>query len=179
VSKGRVIRWSLLVLLIVFVVWGFAGAGPFAQGVREILGTQPDEPVLAKQFSLAPRGFRYYTFSLPRDTKNAAIVGKFNASAVNSSTNSERSPDSIGIEVLVLSESGFDAWQKGSTGDSIYKSERTSQARFNRNLPAMPGVYYIVFSNRTDSAASKSVNATMLLHYGSWLPEWLRHDPLK
>jgi hypothetical protein len=42
------------------------------------------------------------------------------------------------------------------------------------DLPAGAGVYYLVFSNKFSSKAAKSVNATVLLRYKSWLPESVR-----
>jgi hypothetical protein len=41
-------------------------------------------------------------------------------------------------------------------------------------LPAGAGVYYLVFSNKYAAKESKNINATILLRYKSWVPDWVR-----
>lgn len=42
------------------------------------------------------------------------------------------------------------------------------------DLPAGAGVYYLVFSNKFSTGMGKTVEATALLRYKSWLPAWFR-----
>jgi len=181
-KRRRKVLWTLLVLLLAAIVWAVVSDNPFAQGFQDLLGSKPDHPVIEKQFIIAARSFRYYQFDLPEGSKNVALVGHFTSSAAsnrnsNSGSNSaDKAQDSgSNVEVFVVSESAFAHWQKGSTSGLVYESGRVSQGKLQQNLPAGAGTYYVVFSNRFDPGASKSVNAKLLLRYKSWL-HWLRRN---
>jgi len=160
----------LLALVLVCLVWVAVSANPFAQGIKELLGSKPDQLVLQKQFIVPPHGFRYYTFNLPHDSKDVMVVGHFAATVSSQDGN----PASGEIEVYVFNESSFADWLKGSNMSPIYGSGKAAQARLSSNLPDGSGVYYLVFSNKFDPVAAKNVSATALLRYHSWLPDWLR-----
>ena len=63
--KRHFLLWILLGLVLVAIVWITISRNPLASALREIGGDKPDQTVLERSFVLAPRGFRYYTFSLP------------------------------------------------------------------------------------------------------------------
>jgi hypothetical protein len=181
-KRRRVVLRTLLVLFVVAIAWGVVSNNPFAQGFQDLLGSKPDHPVIEKQFTVAARSFRYYQFDAPEGSKNVALVGHFASSAVSNSNSNlgsgaaDKAQDFGGnIEVFVMSESEFANWQKGSTSALVYESGRVSQGKLQQNLPAGAGTYYVVFSNRFDPGASKSVNAKLLLRYKSWL-DWLRRN---
>jgi len=78
------------------------------------------------------------------------------------------------VEVYVLGEPAFAVWQNGYATSSVYESGRVSQGTMQADLPAGAGVYYLIFSNKFSAKSAKSVNATVVLRYKSWLPESVR-----
>jgi hypothetical protein len=177
--KRRLILWIFLAVCIVFILWALASANPFAQGIRDLLGDQPDQVVLEKSFSVPAHSFRYYTFTLPVGSKKVFLAGQFTASAQSAQAQAPQSSGQTqagggGIELLVLTETAFAGWQKGSSGDSAYHSSRVSPGEVHVQVPEEAGVYYVVFSNRL-SPSPANVSAKLRLRYGSWLPDWLRH----
>jgi hypothetical protein len=178
-KRRRIVLWTLLALFLALIVWAVASNNPFAQGIQDLLGSKPDRPILDKQFAIAAHSFRYYQFDVPERSKKVAVVGHFTISVrTNPGDRAERGQDSGGdIEVYVLSESAFADWQRGSTAASVYDSGRISQSKVHKDLPGA-GAYYLVFSNKFDPTASKTINATISLRYRSWLPDWLRRNRL-
>ena len=144
---------------------------PFAQGIQELGGNKHDQSVLEKPFSVTPRNFRYYKFTLPGEAADVALVGQF---AVNSDKNLDGSDDAGKIEVYVLNEAAFAIWQKGYAANSVYESGKVGQGQVKAPLPNGGGVYYLVFNNKFSAKTVKNVNATFVLRYKSWEPEWLR-----
>lgn len=180
-KKRRIILWTLFLLLVLAVVWAFGSRDPFAQGVREALGSKPDQLVLNKSFSLPPYGFRYYTFTLPKDSKNVAIVGSFNTaigkSAVADPSGGAQRPapqPDDGVDVYLLSEAEFADWQKATATNSTLEIAHGPKGTLHREMPDGPELFYLVFSNRRDPSSSRTVNAIALLRYKSWLPDALR-----
>ena len=178
-KKRRFILWTFLVLLVLAVAWTFGSRDPFAQGVREALGSKPDQLVLNKSFSLPPRAFRYYTFTLPKDSKDVSIVGAFDT-AIGKSTYADRptgqqqasEPDN-GVEVYLLSEQDFANWQKEIASNPTHEIAHGAKGTMQQKLPDGPGLFYLVFSNRREPS-SRTINATAYLRYKSWLPDALR-----
>ncbi len=173
--KPRV-RWILLALFCAAIVWIVISSNPFAQGIRAVFGSQPDQPIMDGSFSVSPHSFRYYRFSLPEGSKNVALVGQFAASMASAKSANDRSASPASgqnsgsdIEVLVLSESEFARWQKGAATGSVYQSGAVTQGKVQQSLPDGSGVYYLVFSNRLDSTVSRKVNASAFLRHKSWL----------
>jgi hypothetical protein len=117
---------------------------------------------------------------LPEGSVNVAVVGQF-TSAVDSSNAGNRR-DNKGkkedvdnnIEVYVLTDSAYTVWQNGYATASLYESGRVAEGSVQADVPAGAGIYYLVFSNKSSPKAGKSVHATVLLRYKSWLPEWFR-----
>ena len=172
-KRRSVIRWILLALFAAAILWVALGQDSCAQGTRALLGRKPDQSVLNSSFQVFPHSFRYYKFSLPAGSKNMALIGHFSASvpAGNSSPgNTQRSRQSANgaVEVYVLTEPAFESWRKAESPRTIYQSGRVSEQNVRQNLPAGDGVYYLVFSNRFDSASAKKVTAALSLHSTSW-----------
>ena len=171
--RRHFLPWILLGLVLVAIVWIKISANPLAAGLREIGGDKPDQTVLERSFALAPRGFRYYTFSLPAGSSHVDLVGEFTAVPEG---NGPESADN-GIELLVLSEAAFAIWQKGGSTSSVYDSGRMSRANLRAELPAGAGVYYAVFSNKLSASGASHVHASLRLHSRTWLPDWIRRHP--
>jgi hypothetical protein len=127
---------------------------------------------------VSARNFRYYKFDLPEGSTNVSIIGQFAGSPAEKKPRTAKpipgETDENDIEVYVLSEPAFAVWQNGYATSSVYESGRVAQGSMQAELPAGAGVYYLIFSNKFSPKAVKSINATVLLRYKSWLPESFR-----
>lgn len=92
---------------------------------------------------------------------------------VNQATNKDQPSDS-GVQVYVLTDAAFTVWQNGYATSSLYDSGLVSVGTVQADIPAGAGVYYLVFSNKAALRSAKSIHATVLLRYKSWLPQWFR-----
>lgn len=164
--KRRVVLWVLLAILGGGVLWVSISAGPVAQGVRELLGDKPDRVIVDSAFSVGPHTFRYYKFSVPVGSANVAAVGQFKSAAQSPTAAAEVDN---GIEAYVLAESAFMAWQKGYATGSLYDSGNVAESTVHAEIPAGAGIYYLVFSNKDAPQTAKSIHATVVLRYKSWL----------
>ncbi len=193
--KRHVVLWVLLAILVGGVFWISISAGPVAQEVRELAGFKADRIILDSVFSIGPHTFRYYKFSLPEGSANVAVAGQFKSAAQAPSAGSSKSAAGDnnvrdenkeenkhadidnGIEVYVLTEPAFKIWQKESVTGSLYDSGNVAASTVHADIPAGPGIYYLVFSNKSAPKTSKSVHATVMLRYQSWLRRALtRHN---
>jgi len=175
--RPRIFLWILLAVFIGLVGWVALSDDPFAQGLQELAGWKHDQTILQTPFTVSAHNFRYYKFALPEGSTNVLIVGQFAATAAEkqSATSKDKAGDSVdGIEVYVLSEPAFAVWQNGYTASSVYESGKVPEGQIQAELPAGAGIYYLVFSNKASAKSAKSVNATVLLRYKSWVPEWFR-----
>ena len=162
----RSVLWVLLAILGGGVLWVSISAGPVAQGVRALLGDKPDRVIVDSAFSVGPHTFRYYQFSLPVGSANVAAVGQFKSATQSPAAAAEVDNS---IEAYVLAESAFTAWQKGYATGSLYDSGNVAQGTVHAEIPAGAGIYYLVFSNKNAPQTAKSVHATVVLRYKSWL----------
>ncbi len=169
-KKRKIGRWILLALFVAAIAWIAVGEDSCAQGIRALVGRKPDQSVLDSSFQVFPHSFRYYKFSLPSGSKNMALVGHFSASLAPANAGSSGNALSSGqqpngaIDVLLLTEPAFESWRKSESAPMIYQSGSVSQANVRQSLPPQEGVYYLVFSNRSDSASAKKVTAALSLH---------------
>lgn len=175
--KPRIFLWILLGLLLGLITWVAISDDPFAQGLQETIGWKHDQTILETPFAVSAHNFRYYKFTLPEGSVHVAIVGQFASASADTKTAKPKAKavDSDGdIEVYVLSEPAFAVWQNGYATSSVYESGRVSKGEMQAELPAGAGVYYLVFSNKYAAKESKNINATILLRYKSWVPNWVR-----
>lgn len=182
--KRHYIRWSVLALFLIVLVWAVSSDNPFAQGLRELAGSKPDQPILDNSFTVAAHSFRYYQFSLSADSANVEIIGDFSVAPADQAGDTAKTidandPDRNNIEVYVLNEEAFSGWQSGSATRPIYASGKVSQGTVRAKLPAGAGRYYLIFSNKFSPKTAKKVQASFLLRYKSWLPDWFGHTALK
>lgn len=172
--KRHIILWTILVLFVLLLLWSVFSSNPFAQGLRQLGGVKPDQIVLQKSFTVSPRSFRYYKFALSEGSAKVSLVGQFTSVAVPGHDRTGTDPSDSGIELLILTETGFQQWQRKQGTGFVYDSGVASQAKVQAQIPQGAGVYYLVFNNRSSITNAKNLTATLRLHYGSWVPEWLR-----
>jgi hypothetical protein len=181
----RVFLWILLVVLVGVILWAGTSDSPSAQQVQEFVGWKHDRIILDAPFSVGPHTFRYYKFALPEGSVNVAVVGQFTSAADSSNAGNRRDTPRAknkekdqeidnNVEVYVLTEPAFTIWQNGYATSSLYESGRVAEGTVQADVPAGAGIYYLVFSNKSAPKAPKSVHATVVLRYKSWLPEWFR-----
>lgn len=175
-KKRHVWRWVFLGAVMVAIVWVLSSESPTAQAVQELVGWKHDQTILDAPFSIGPHNFRYYKFTLPAGSVNVAVIGQFSTGGEGEKEKSRDNGKDAdnNIEVYVLSESAFTIWQNGYATSSLYESGRVSEGTIRTDLPAGEGIYYLVFSNKFAPKTAKSVRASALLRYKSWLPEWFR-----
>jgi hypothetical protein len=192
--KRRILFWLLLLAVIAgFIFWVVISDSTAAQEVQEFVGMKGDRPILDSAFSVGPHTFRYYKFALPEGSVNVAVVGQFKSEVGSqiagrksqaadksvsdksrgAENDSEKNADT-GIEVFVLTEPAFTVWQNGYATSSLYDSGNVAEGNVQADIPAGAGIYYLVFSNKAAPKTAKSVQATVMLRYKSWLPDSLR-----
>jgi hypothetical protein len=182
--RRRLVLVCILVLFLGAVVWAMTSESQTALDIQEIVGWKHDQTIVDTQVSVSAHSFRYYKFSLPQGSLNVAMIGDFsvagdspNAGGIsnkNSGKGRDVDKDSSNIELYVLSEPAFTVWQNGYATSSLYESGRVGAGTIKEELPAGAGIYFLVFSNRFSPKTPKSVHASVLLRYKSWLPESLR-----
>jgi hypothetical protein len=179
----RVLLWIPVVILVGVILWAVTSDNPVAQQVQEFVGFKQDRTILDSAFSVGAHTFRYYKFALPEGSVNVAVVGQFKSAAEippagnGKSKPANKSKDAAednSIEVYVLTDSAFTVWQNGYATSSIYESGRVAEGAVQAEIPAGAGIYYLVFSNKSAPKTPKSIHATVLLRYKSWLPDWFR-----
>ena len=174
--KRRYVLWTLLVLLFLFVAWAVLSDNPFAQAIQESIGWKQDRIILDSSFVVGPHTFRYYKFALPEGSVNVSVLGQFKATASPETSKTKSAADAAdnNVEVFVITEAAFTVWQNGYATSSLYESGKVSEGNVQAEVPAGAGIYYLIFSNRASPKTPKSVHATVLLRYKSWLPDSLR-----
>jgi len=187
-GKRRWVLGLLLVILLGVVLWAVTSDSTGAQQVQAFVGFKQDRSILDSAFSVGPHTFRYYKFALPEGSVNVAVVGQFKSAAdspsvpnrknqtsdKNASDKDKDAVDDNSIEVYVLTEPAFTVWQNGYATSSLYESGKVAEGAVQAEIPAGAGIYYLIFSNKSAAKTPKTVHATVLLHYKSWLPDWLR-----
>lgn len=178
--KRRVISWVLAILFLVALFWAATSDNFLAQGLQESAGWKHDQGLVDRPFSVSPHNLRYYKFALPQGSVHVSIVGEFTASSDSGSARGQGSAQPSGsqsdnnIEVYVMSEPAFIAWQNGYATSNVYESGRVSHGSFQADMPSGAGIYYLIFNNKFAPNTAKQVTADVLLHYKNWLPESFR-----
>ncbi len=172
----------LLAVLGGAILWAGMSDSETAQLVQEFVGWKHDRIILDAPFSVGPHTFRYYKFALPEGSVNVAVIGQFTSAADNaragirrSTTQARKEDVDNNIEVYVLTDSAFTVWQNGYATSALYESGRVAEGNVQADVPAGAGIYYLIFSNKSAPKTAKSIHATVVLRYKSWLPEWFRH----
>jgi hypothetical protein len=170
-------------VLLGVVLWAASSEGPEAQQVQEFVRWSHAQTIVDASASLNSRGFSATKFTVPQGALNVSVTGEFTATAASPGDGNgrkvertgDRGKDSDegrapGIEAFVLTDAAFAVWSSGYSTPTLYESGPIAEATINASLPAGAGVYHLVFSNKNSSRA-KSVHATVLLRYKSWMPE--------
>ena len=112
------------------------------------------EPVVSGAFIVEPRTFKPFKITLAPGMTNARLEGTFTASGARND-----------IEVTLLHEAQFVNWQGRQKFEAAYVSGRVTSGTIAVSLPAGPGTYFVVFSNRFSLISNKAVVADVQLRY--------------
>jgi ribosomal protein L40E len=173
-QKRRVIPWVVTGVLLVAIFWLATSDNPLAQGVQELAGWKHDQGVVDNPFTVSAHNFRYYKFALPQGSMHVSIVGEFSAAGDAHGGKASAQAADNNVEVYVMSEAAFVAWQNGYNGTNVYESGRVSHGTLQAELPDGAGIYYLIFNNKFAPGTAKRINADVLLRYKNWLPEVFR-----
>lgn len=172
--RHRILPWLLLLLLPLAVFWVATSETPAAQQAQEFLRWSHTETIVDATFPVNPHSFSSYEFTLPRGALRISIAGEFSETPATvarrgKSNDAAKNPDS-GIEAYVLTDAAYAVWRAGYSAQTQYESGPAAASIIDAPIPAGAGVYYLVFSNQS-SPRPKTVHATVLLHYKTWLPD--------
>jgi hypothetical protein len=154
--------WILGAALLGSILWVATSNHPFAQQLREYAGSH-NEAVGPTAFSVKPRSFTFYKFTVPAGATNVILSGQFTASGSLEND----------VEVYVLNDDDFVTLRSGYSANNYYDSGRVAQSDINAALPFGGGAYYLVFDNRFSPRTPKTIHAAVTLHYNNWWPEIL------
>jgi hypothetical protein len=160
-----------LALLLAGTAWISLSSDPIAEQLRdEITGTRT-QMIVEASVSVKPQDFAYYEFTVPPGAVNVSVTGQFTSEG-RPDKKSDKGTDN-NIESYVLTDSAFVVWRNGYATGSRYESGRVMNGSIDASLPAGSGIYYLVFNNRFSQRTEKTVHASVLLHYQTWMPLWL------
>jgi hypothetical protein len=159
----------LALLLPVAIWWATDSNRPGAQQLQRLFTSTQTEAILPTTLSVNPHSFVPYRFTVPASASNVVAIGQFKATAMSTTGGSANSD----IEVHVLADAAFAAWQSGYATDTYYSSGRVSQGDINAVLPPGAGAYYVVFNNKFSPRIAKTVQIDLNLRYNQWVPDWV------
>jgi len=173
--QSRIVLWLLVLVLLGAVLWAAISESPAAQQVQEFVRWSHAQTIVDAAVSVNPRSFSSREFTVPPGALNVSVTGEFSAAASsprngNGKGNESGQDRDTGIEAYVLTDAAFAVWSSGYSTQTQYESGPVASATINAPLPAGAGVYHLVFSNKI-SPRAKTVHATVLLRYKSWLPD--------
>jgi hypothetical protein len=175
--QGGIILWLLVLVLLGAVLWAATSESPAAQQVQEFVGWSHAQTIEDAEVSVNPRRFLSYEFTVPPGALKVSVTGEFSAAAGpprNGNSNEGGKDRDTGIEAFVLTDAAFVVWSNGYSAQTQYESGPVAGATINAPLPAGAGVYHLIFSNKI-SPRAKTIHATVLLRYKSWLPDAVVH----
>jgi hypothetical protein len=163
-SKPKTAIWIAL-LMLPAIAWVVLSNNAAAQELREFITMSHTETITEGDFSVRPRSFSSFKFTVPPGAIHVSVNGQFRTSGGSSDENN--------MEAFLLNDEAFAAWQSGYSTDTYYESGETSQGEINAVLPSAGGAYYLLFKNESSSRTGEEVHAVVSLHYNRWFPEWL------
>lgn len=160
--KSPIVIWLLLPALALAIWWTAASDNPAALQLRRLADKSHTQTITPAVFSVKPRGFASYDFTVPSGSVGVVVSGEFSATGDSSSD----------IEVYVFKDDAFVNWQYGYSPSAYYSSSRVIKGDINAELPAGAGTYYVVFNNKFSPRTTKSVQSEVTLHYTKFWPQF-------
>ena len=160
--KSPIVIWLLVPALALAIWWAAASDNPAALQLRRLANKSHTQTITPAVFSVKPRGFASYEFTIPSGSVGVEVGGEFTATGISSSD----------IEVYVFKDDAFVNWQYGYSPSAYYSSGRVIQGDITAELPAGAGTYYVVFNNNFSPRTTKSVQSEVTLHYTKFWPQF-------
>jgi hypothetical protein len=167
--RPRIGLWLLALLLPFAIWWATDSDRPGARQLQKLFATTQTEAIIPSLLSVNSHSLAAYRFTVPASASNVAIVGQFKASEGSTTGGATNGY----IEVHVLADAAYAAWQSGYATNTYYSSGRVSQGDINAVLPSGAGAYYVVFNNKFSPRIAKTVQIDLNLRYNQWLPDWV------
>jgi|SRR5579864_6741324 len=151
------------VLLVVGAMAGWLATSDagLAEQLRDDITGYREQNIADTPLTVNPRGYAYYKFTVPPGAVKVLVSGQFDAAGTPENN----------IEASLLTDSALVLWRNGYSTGTYYESGRVEQGTISAELPSGSGVYYLLFDNRFAPRTSKTIHATVLLRYKTWLPE--------
>ena len=160
--KSPIVIWLLVPALALAIWWAAASDNPAALQLRRLANKSHTQTITPAVFSVKPRGFASYEFTIPSGSVGVEVGGEFTATGISSSD----------IEVYVFKDDAFVNWQYGYSPSAYYSSGRVIKGDITAELPAGAGTYYVVFNNNFSPRTTKSVQSEVTLHYTKFWPQF-------
>jgi hypothetical protein len=173
--QRRIIPFLLLFLILLGAgIWAGTSDSAEAQRVQDLVHWSQTQTIVDATLLVNPHSFSAREFTVPPGALKVSITGEFNVTAGsprsgNANSNEKDKDRDPGIEAYVLTDTAFAVWSTGYSAPTQYESGPLAAGAIDAPLPAGAGVYHLVFSNQA-SLRAKTVHATVLLRYRSWLP---------
>jgi hypothetical protein len=173
--QHRLLLWLLVLVFLGALLFVAISESTAVQQVQEFMRWSHTESIVDSALSVNPRSFSSCKFTVPPSATGISIIGEFSVTPGsprqrgNAKASGKEDRDT-GVEAYVLTDSAFAVWSSGYSTETQYESGSVPSATINALLPSGAGVYHLVFSNK-NSARAKTVHATVLLRYKSWLPD--------
>ena len=174
-QQHRLFPWLLVLVLLGALLFVAISESAAVQSVQEFVRWSHTESIVDSALSGNPRSFSSCKFTVPSGAMGISIMGEFSVNPGsprqrgNPKASAKEDRDT-GVEAYVLTDSAFAVWSSGYSTETQYESGLVPSAIINAPLPSGAGVYHLVFSNK-GSPRAKTVQATVLLRYKSWLPD--------
>ena len=112
------------------------------------------EPVATGTFVVEPRNYKMFKVVVNDSMTNPRLEGTFSATGARND-----------IEVTLLDDAQYANWQNRRRFEAAYESGRVTNGTLGIDLPAGPGTWWVVFSNRFSLLSNKAVVADVQLCY--------------
>lgn len=173
-----VVLWLLALILLGAALWVTTSDTAVAEQAKEFVRWSHTQTIVDGALPLNARSFSSREFTVPRGALSTSVSGEFSETPGTTGkagkTNATAKDRDTEIDVLVLTDAAFAIWRSGYSTQTSYESGPVASAIINAPLPAGGGVYHLVFSNRS-SPRARTVRATVLLRYKSWVPDAVVH----
>lgn len=172
-QRPRIFVWLLVLILPFGIWWATSSDIPASQQLQKLFTISQTEAIIPATLSVNPHSFSAYKFTVPASASNVVVIGQFKAAGGSPNGRSTTGGATSEVEVQVLTDAAFAAWQSGYSTNTYYSSGKVSQGDINAVLPPGAGTYYVVFNNKFSPRITKTVQADVNLRYNRWLPDWM------
>ena len=132
-SKPKPAVW-LTIFMLPAIAWVVISNSSAAQQLREFITMSHTETITEGDFPVKPHSFSSFKFRVPPGTIRVSVNGQF-------------STGSKDMEVYVLTDEAFAAWQSGYSTDTYYDSGKAVQGRSMARFRPVAG--HTIFFSRT------------------------------